>query len=88
MLKLKVGENMEKLFIGFWQCIFAQILLASLIELPFMLFDLKGFSTLKILLFLYTNYQYKILPHPTNHYNFFAFAIEERFPEKKQEEKN
>lgn len=72
---------MAKIFVGFWQCIFAQILLASLIELPFMLFDLKGFSVLKIMLFLYTNYQYKILPHPTNHFNLFAFAIEERFPE-------
>lgn len=72
---------MAKIFVGFWQCIFAQILLASLIELPFMLFDLKGFSVLKIMLFLYTNYQYKILPHPTNHFNLFAFAVEERFPE-------
>ena len=72
---------MAKIFVGFWQCIFAQILLASLIELPFMLFDLKRFSVLKIMLFLYTNYQYKILPHPTNHFNLFAFAIEERFPE-------
>ena len=73
---------MAKIFVGFWQCIFAQILLASLIELPFMLFDLKGFSVLKIFIFLYTNYQYKILPHPTDHYNLFAFTIKERFPEK------
>lgn len=73
---------MAKIFIGFWQCIFAQILLVCLIDLSFLLFGLTGFGVLKMLLFLYANYQYKILPHPTDHYNFFAFAIEERFPEK------
>lgn len=26
---------MAKIFVGFWQCVFAQILLVSLIELPF-----------------------------------------------------
>lgn len=76
---------MAKIFIDFWQCLFAQILLVCLIDLPFLLFGLKGFGVLKIMLFLYANYQYKILPHPTNHYNFFAFAIEERFPEEKEE---
>lgn len=73
---------MIKYFIGFWQCLLAQILLVCLIDLPFLLLDLKGLGLLKIMLFLYTNYQYKILPHPTNHYNLFAFTIEERFPEK------
>lgn len=73
---------MAKIFIGFWQCILAQILLVCLIDLPFLLFGLTGFGVLKIMLFLYANYQYKILPHPTNHYNLFAFVIEERFPEK------
>lgn len=71
---------MAKIFIGFWQCILAQILLVCLIDLPFLLFGLTGFGALKIILFLYTNYKYKILPHPTNYYNLFAFAIEERFP--------
>lgn len=73
---------MVKIFIGFWQCIFAQILLVCLIDLPFLLFGLTGFGVLKIILFLYANYQYKILPHPTDYYNLFAFTIEERFPEK------
>jgi hypothetical protein len=73
---------MVKIFIGFWQCILAQILLVCLIDLPFLLFGLTGFGILKIILFLYVNYQYKILPHPTNHYNLFAFAIEKRFPKK------
>lgn len=73
---------MAKIFIDFWQCIFAQILLVCLIDLPFLLFGLTGFGVLKIILFLYANYQYKILPHPTDHYNLFAFTIEERFPEK------
>lgn len=73
---------MAKIFIGFWQCILAQILLVCLIDLLFLLLDLKGLGVLKIMLFLYTNYQYKILPHPTNHYNLFTFAIEERFPDK------
>lgn len=73
---------MAKIFIGFWQCILAQILLVCLIDLPFLLFGLTGLGVLKIMLFLYINYKYKILPHPTNHYNLFAFAIEERFPEK------
>lgn len=45
-------------------------------------FRINRFGVLKIILFLYANYQYKILPHPTDHYNLFAFAIEERFPEK------
>lgn len=61
---------MVKIFIGFWQCILAQILLVCLIDLPFLLFGLTGFRVLKIMLFLYANYQYKILPHPTNHYSF------------------
>ena len=73
---------MVKIFIGFWQCIFAQILLVCLIDLPFLLFGLTGFGVLKIILFLYANYQYKLLPHQTDHYNLFAFTIEERFPEK------
>lgn len=73
---------MAKIFIGFWQCILAQILLVCLIDLPFLLFGLTGFGVLKIFIFLYTNYQYKILPHPTNHYNLFTFTVEERFPEK------
>ena len=73
---------MAKIFIDFWQCIFAQILLVCLIDLPFLLFGLTGFGVLKIILFLYANYQYKILPHPTDHYNLFAFTIEERFPKK------
>lgn len=73
---------MAKIFIDFWQCIFAQILLVCLIDLPFLLFGLTGFGVLKIILFLYANYQYKILPHRTDHYNLFAFTIEERFPEK------
>lgn len=73
---------MAKIFIGFWQCILAQILLVCLIDLPFLLFRLTGFGVLKIILFLYVNYEYKILPYLTNHYNLFAFAIEERFPEK------
>ena len=73
---------MAKIFIDFWQCIFAQILLVCLIDLPFLLFGLTGFGVLKIILFLYTNYQCKILPHPTDHYNLFAFTIEKRFPEK------
>ena len=73
---------MAKIFIDFWQCIFAQILLVCLIDLPFLLFGLTGFGVLKIILFLYANYQYKILPHPTDNYNLFAFTIEERFPEK------
>lgn len=73
---------MAKIFIGFWQCIFAQILLVCLIDLSFLLFGLTGFGVLKIILFLYANYQYKILPYPTDHYNLFAFTIEERFPEK------
>lgn len=73
---------MIKYFIGFWQCVLAQILLVCLIDLPFLLLNLKGLGVLKIILFLYTNYQYKILPHPTDHYNLFAFTIEERFPEK------
>lgn len=73
---------MIKYFIDFWQCVLAQILLVCLIDLPFLLFGLTGFGVLKIMLFLYINYQYKILPHPTNHYNLFAFSIEERFPEK------
>lgn len=72
---------MAKIFIGFWQCILAQILLVCLIDLPFLLFGLTGFRVLKIILFLYTNYQYKILPHPTDHFNLFAFTIEKRFPE-------
>lgn len=73
---------MAKIFISFWQCILAQILLVCLIDLPFLLFGLTGFGVLKIFIFLYTNYQYKILPHPTNRYNLFAFTVEERFPEK------
>lgn len=72
---------MAKIFVGFWQCILAQILLVCLIDLPFLLFGLTGFGVLKIILFLYTNYKYKILPHPTDHFNLFAFTVEERFPE-------
>lgn len=57
---------MAKIFISFWQCIFAQILLVCLIDLSFLLFGLTGLGVLKILLFLYANYKYKILPHPTD----------------------
>ena len=39
---------MVKIFIGFWQCILAQILLVCLIDLPFLLFGLTGFGILKI----------------------------------------
>lgn len=69
---------MLKYIMGFWQCIFAQILLVSVINIIFQILDLKGYGYFKLMLFFTFNYYVEILPHPENHINPFAFAIKMR----------
>lgn len=69
---------MLKYFVGFWQCLLAQVLLVSIINITFQLFELRGYGYLKFMIFLTINYYIEILPHPDNHINPFAFETKLR----------
>lgn len=69
---------MLKYFVGFWQCLFAQILLVSLINVIFQLLELRGYGYFKFMLYLAFNYWIEILPHPKNYINPFAFETKLR----------
>lgn len=65
---------MLKLFTGFWQCIFGQLLLVGLIDLIFSTIGAQSAGYFKFMLFLLINFHFRIEPHGSDHLNPFLFS--------------
>lgn len=69
---------MLKLFTGFWQCIFGQLLLVGLIDLIFSTIGAQSAGYFKFMLFLLIHFHFRIEPHGSDHLNPFLFSIKLR----------